>query len=1078
MNGRECRALVDTGCSETVVWKGVVSRWERGHTSLVAVNDSPVLCCGQAAVSLGVQGVTVNVRAVVVPARLLDVDVLLGMTGIDALRGVTVRGGSVRFGSEGPTARDAAAAGVQREAPQEREVCRVVDTAAAVQREAPQEREVCRVVDTAAAVQREAPQEREVPRVVDTEEPELRIDETDFTAVFDGGVWTVRWKWAGGVAPPPLRNSTAQYGVPSRAREKFDAELALWISEGWLREYDETECGPAQGLIPLMAVIQAAKDKVRPVLDYRELNQHLTPHTADADVCVEELRRWRRHGRRVAVLDLKKAFLQLRVDPALWPYQTVIVQGRRFCLTRVGFGLSVAPLIMKSVVREVLAQSPRLAEAVLPYADDLLVDEAAVSAEEVAQHFARFGLACKSPERVASGARMLGLRVAESDGPALQWTRDGESPAQPPATLTRRTIFAWAGQLTAHVPVAGWLRPAAAWMKRTANRLSPDWDTPITSEELQHQVDEVSRRVRACDPARGQWCVSGSAVTVWTDASSIARGVVLTDPDTDAVIEDASWLRAESERDIHINISELDAALNGVNLAVAWGFRQLALRTDSVTVHRWLSDALSGKARLRTKAQSEMLIRRRVAVFRQLVTEYRLEVTIDLVPSAANRADEVTRVPNTWLQTTEQPPADSSDKLPPLAAAAITASASSGDIRAIHENIGHQGVRRTLWYARRELGVRRVTKTAVQDVVRRCQTCASIDPAPERWLGGSLETERTWDRLAMDVTHLHGHPYLTLVDCGPSRYAIWRRLRRSGAQEIVQQLENVFLERGAPAEILTDNATEFRGRVMMAFAARWDVVMRFRAAYEPGGNGIVERHHRTIKVMVARQACNVAEAVHRYNVTPKDGTDPATAPINEVFRHAGRDIDVTPRGRPTEPERTDALPLKPPGVYQVGDKVWVRRRGDRCFVKSDTGTVTGIVSAQTIEVDNVPRHVRNLRHRLTVTDAPRPGSLRAPTAEWSDDGGEDDGCEGVYVSAAPTEVTEPHTRPPNDAQAAVIDPPTTSDVPTESSEPNDGELNENEPPAPATPRRSSRERREPDRYGDFVPGDVIDELSE
>ncbi|KAF0287354.1 Rho guanine nucleotide exchange factor 17 [Amphibalanus amphitrite] len=747
-----------------------------------------------------------------------------GMTGIDALRGVSVSGGSVRFGSEDPAATEqreapperevcravGTAAGVQREAPPEREVCRAVGTAVGVQREAPPEREVCRAVGTAAGVQREAPPEREACRAVGTAAgvqreappereacravdmgPELRINETDFTAVFDAGVWTVRWKWAGGVDPPPLRNSTAQYGIPRGAREKFDAELSL----------------------------------------------------------------------------------------------------------------------------EVLAQNPRLAEAVRPYADDLLVNEAAVSADEVAQHFARFGLECKPPERVASGARMLGLRVAESDGPALQWTRDGGSPTQPPPVLTRRTVFAWAGQLTSHVPVAGWLRPAAAWMKRTANRLSPDWDTPIVNEELQRQVDEVSRRVIACDPACGQWCVTGSNVTVWTDASSIARGVVLADPVTDAIIEDASWLRAEAERDVHINISELDAALNGVNMALAWGFRRLTLRTDSVTVHRWLSDALSGKARLRTKGQSEMLIRRRVAVFRQLVAEYELEVTIELVGSAANRADEMTRVPNAWLQAADRPAADSPDKSPPAAVAAITSSASPGDIRAIHENIGHQGVRRTLWYARRELGVRRVTKTAVRDVVRRCQTCASIDPAPERWLGGSLETERTWDRLAMDVTHLHGHPYLTLVDCGPSRYAIWRRLRRSGALEIVQHLEDVFLERGAPAEILTDNATEFRGRAMMALAARWDVAMRFRAAYEPGGNGVVERHHRTIKVMVARQACSVAEAVHRYNVTPKDGSDPATAPINEVFRHPGRDVDVTPRGR-TNGQQCDALPLKTPGVYQ------------------------------------------------------------------------------------------------------------------------------------------------------------------
>ena len=241
------------------------------------------------------------------------------------------------------------------------------------------------------------------------------------------------------------------------------------------------------------------------MLDYRELNQYLRPHTADADVCCEELRRWRRHGDRVAVIDLKKAFLQLHVDPALWAYQTVVVGERRYCLTRVGFGLSVAPLIMKAVVRTVLAQSPELARAVLPYADDLLVDESIVPADKVAQHFAAYGLACKPPERARAtgGARMLGLHVAEDTDKELQWTRDGDTPATPPTKLTRRTIFAWTGQLTSHVPVAGWLRPAAAWLKRTANRLSSDWDTVIHDDRLQRQVEEVTRRVSAHDPGPG-----------------------------------------------------------------------------------------------------------------------------------------------------------------------------------------------------------------------------------------------------------------------------------------------------------------------------------------------------------------------------------------------------------------------------------------------------------------------------------------------------------------------------------------------------------------------------------------------
>ncbi|KFD56056.1 hypothetical protein M514_03180 [Trichuris suis] len=92
--------------------------------------------------------------------------------------------------------------------------------------------------------------------------------------------------------------------------------------------------GPAKALIPLMAVIQRSKQKVRPVMDFREVNAHIDAFTASSDVCAHKLREWRRQGVNVSILDLKKAYLQVHVEKSLWPYQTVIIQGRRYCLTR------------------------------------------------------------------------------------------------------------------------------------------------------------------------------------------------------------------------------------------------------------------------------------------------------------------------------------------------------------------------------------------------------------------------------------------------------------------------------------------------------------------------------------------------------------------------------------------------------------------------------------------------------------------------------------------------------------------------------------------------------------------------
>ena len=58
----------------------------------------------------------------------------------------------------------------------------------------------------------------------------------------------------------------------------------------------------------------------------------------------------------MAIVDLRRAYLQIRVHESMWSYQTVIFRGQMYCLTRLGFGLNVAPSAMKSVLTAVLTQ--------------------------------------------------------------------------------------------------------------------------------------------------------------------------------------------------------------------------------------------------------------------------------------------------------------------------------------------------------------------------------------------------------------------------------------------------------------------------------------------------------------------------------------------------------------------------------------------------------------------------------------------------------------------------------------------------------------------------------------------------
>ena len=61
-------------------------------------------------------------------------------------------------------------------------------------------------------------------------------------------------------------------------KEEFDKEVERWISEGILVPWEKPV---EEGIIPLMAVEQPTKKKVRPVLDYRVLNRYVECHTGD-----------------------------------------------------------------------------------------------------------------------------------------------------------------------------------------------------------------------------------------------------------------------------------------------------------------------------------------------------------------------------------------------------------------------------------------------------------------------------------------------------------------------------------------------------------------------------------------------------------------------------------------------------------------------------------------------------------------------------------------------------------------------------------------------------------------------------
>ena len=172
------------------------------------------------------------------------------------------------------------------------------------------------------------------------------------------------------------------------------------------------------------------------------------------------------------------------------------------------------------------------------------------------------------------------------------------------------------------------------------------------------------------------------------------------------------------------------------------------------------------------------------------------------------KADVLTRVPQKWLRTG---PGSVECTVDPIACPGLASCTGpqGGDAdeslstdlysaSVASHNAHHMGVDRSYFLALRLLGIG-VSKQMMRDMVANCEICRRIDPAPVRWEGGSLGVVETWARLATEITHYNGAPYLTVVDCGPGRFAVWRKLRSESGAEVAGQLELIFQERGTPS---------------------------------------------------------------------------------------------------------------------------------------------------------------------------------------------------------------------------------------------------------------------------------------
>ena len=70
--------------------------------------------------------------------------------------------------------------------------------------------------------------------------------------------------------------------------------------------------------------------------------------------------------------------------------------------------------------------------------------------------------------------------------------------------------------------------------------------------------------------------------------------------------------------------------------------REIEIRTDSAPVLSWVSSTVEVSGRIRTKDAGEIIVKRRLGILGELISEFKLQIKAMFVPSERNKADALT----------------------------------------------------------------------------------------------------------------------------------------------------------------------------------------------------------------------------------------------------------------------------------------------------------------------------------------------------------------------------------------------------------------------------------------------------
>jgi transposase InsO family protein len=609
---------------------------------------------------------------------------------------------------------------------------------------------------------------------------------------------------AASIDPPSLFSDLSPDCTPiqtksrrhSEADEDFiDKEVARLLLEGVIV--------PSRSPWRAQVLVVPQGDKKRLVVDYAQTINRFTRLNAYPLPSITEMVEKISKYKVFSSIDLRSAYHQIPILEDEQKFTAFEASGQLFQFTRVPFGVTNGVACFQQVINDVI-RAENL-HSTYAYVDDITIcghsqEDHDTNLERFLRAAEKYGLTlnegkCKFNQ---SSITILGHVIKKQEiSPDPERMRPLlEMPAPCDANSLKRAL--------------GLLSYYSKWVSRFSEKLRPILDCkvfPLTSDA----VTAFERLKTEISQASLHGIEDGVPFRVETDAS--AEGLAATLSQAGRPI--AFFSRGLSSAERHHSSMEKEACAI-VEAVRKWRHFLLGKHFVILTDQQAVRFMFDGKNK--GKIKNEKILRWRLELssfdFDISYREGRQNVV----------ADALSRIPF---------------------ASDCVAAVSDDDLVMLHDALCHPGVTR-LWHAVRARNLP-FSLDDVKMVLRRCRTCSEIKPKFVKRQGTLIKATRPFERLNVDfkgpLPSSSKNRFLFVVVDEYSRFPFAYPTRDVSAETALSCLYSLFSIFGLPDSIHSDRGSAFTSEMYQRALHERGVATNFSSAYNPRGNGQVERYN-------------------------------------------------------------------------------------------------------------------------------------------------------------------------------------------------------------------------------------------